>query len=332
MKRRNLRGFTLLELLVAVTLTLGIAAVMFTVTSGTLTLWRRTQDNFTTTAQAKLALDFLERDLQAGIFRRDAATTWLAVTVTNSSSGLTNQGWQIATRMKPATAESLQLLPNPANGRNATIAQARFGLSGAWLRLLATNVETSGSFPVAVSYKIARRPVSGTNVSTSNLAEVRYSLFRSAVATDTTFATGNDVLTGYASSSDTAPASRSAASLTNPNTTNDTLLSNVVDFGVWLYVRDSSGALRRIFPADAADLTHTARDPGGAPDANRYPQVADVMVRVLSDDGARQIAAVEQGVVSRPSGYVSDAEWWWAVVEANSSVFVRRVEMKGATE
>ena len=52
----------------------------------------------------------------------------------------------------------------------------------------------------------------------------------------------------------------------------------------------------------------------------------------MVDLGARQLAAMEQGALSRPAGYASDAEWWWAIVEGNSSVHVRRVEMKGATE
>lgn len=332
MRRGSSEAFTLLELLVAVTLTLGIAAVMLAVTSSTLSLWRRTQDTFTTTSQAKLALDLIERDLQTGVFRRDASTTWLAVNVTNSTGGLANRGWQFAARMKPATADSLRLAPDATGGRNPSVADARFGLSGAWLRLIATNVASSGSLPVAVAYQIARRPVSGSNVSTTNAAEVRYSLFRSAVAADVTFVTGNDVLTGYASSSETAPATRSAASLMNPNTTGDILLPNVVDFGAWLHLRESDGGLRRVFPAGAGDLTHTARDAGGAADGNRYPQVVDVMIRVLSEEGARQLAAMEQGRLSRPAGYASDAAWWWAVVETHSTVHVRRVEMKGATE
>lgn len=325
-------GFTLLELLVAAALTVGLAAVALTVTTGTLTLWRRAQDTFTVTAQATLALDLLERDLQAGIFRREVSTTWLAVAVTNSPSDLVNRGWQFSARMKPSTSDSLRLVSSAVGARNPTIAQARFGLSGAWLRLLTTNGEAGGSLPVAVSYQIVRRPVSGSNVAATNVAEVRYSLFRSAVAADTTFATGNDVLTGYASAAEAAPPARSAASLMNPNTTTDTLLTNVVDFGVWLHVRDQAGALRRIFPADGADLSHAARDAGGAAEGNRYPQVVDVLVRVLSADGARQLAAIEQGVVSRPAAFANEAAWWWAVVEANSWVFVRRVEMKGATE
>jgi len=330
MNRSLPRAFTLLELLVAVTLTLGIAAVMLAVTAGTLTLWRRAQDRFSTAAQAQLALDFLERDLQAGVFRPDGSTIWLAVTVANDAAGVAHHGWQTAARMKPATRESLAVLPRGSDERTPTIADARFGLSGAWLRFIAHNVESAGSLPVALSYQLARRPVSGAVADTANPAEVRYALFRAAVAGDTSFAIGNDVTAaGYGSGAEAPAAERAASTLTNPNTGNDTLVTNAVDFGVWLYVRDTAGALRRIFPADAADLTHQARDPGGADDDNRYPDVADVMLRVLSEDGARQVAAIEQGRVPRPAGFADDAQWWWAVVEANSTVFVRRIELKG---
>lgn len=321
MKHRITHGFTLLELLIAVTLTLGIAAVMLTVTSGTLALWRRTQDVFTLTSQAKLALDLIERDLQTGVFRRDASTTWFAAMLTNSPNGLPSRGWQLAGVMKPATADSLALLPRRSDGSLDSISRARFGVSGVWLRFIAaaSASATDGALPRAVGYQVARRPVTGA-IAATNQAEVRYSLYRSAISSSNSFANGNDVL-----------ASAYGSSLSSPSSS-DLLLTNVVDFGVWLHVRDSSGALRRVFPADGGDLTHTARDSGGAADADRYPQVADVMLRVLSEEGARQIAAIEQGVVPRPASYASDAEWWWAVAEAHSSVFVRRVEVKGATE
>jgi len=71
-------GFTLLELLVAVAITLVLAGIMLAVVTGTLTLWHRTQDGFSTDAQAKLVLDMVERDFQAAVFRRDGST-WLAV-------------------------------------------------------------------------------------------------------------------------------------------------------------------------------------------------------------------------------------------------------------
>ncbi len=321
MSRRTEHGFTLLELLVALTLTLGIAAVMLAVTSSTLSLWRRTQDNFTVTSQAKLALDLIEKDVQSAVFRRDPNATWLALAVSNSTSGLTSRGWQLASRMKPATAESRALLPLRDDGSVDTIARARFGVAGAWIRFLSTGIASAseGTVPRAIAYQIARRPVGGT-ISASNQAEVRYALFRSNVTGATTFANGNDVL---ASTYGTTLSSPSAA---------DILLPNVVDFGAWLYVRDNAGALRRIYPADASDDLHNARDPGGVADGSRYPQIVDFMVRVLSDDGARQVAALEQGTVTRPAGFATDAEWWWAVVEANSTVFVRRVEVKGGTQ
>src|SRR5256885_829746 len=141
-----------------------------------------------------------------------------------------------------------------------------------------------------------------------------------------TFITGyNVVAAAYGSSGSTPSVSRAASTLMNPSLS-DALAVNAVDFGTWLYLRDSSGALRRIFPADNSDLTHAARDSGSAADANRYPEVADVMLRILTDEGARQIDAMEQGngAITRPGEFATDAEWWWAVVEANSHVYTRR--------
>jgi hypothetical protein len=161
---------------------------------------------------------------------------------------------------------------------------------------------------------------------------VRYTLFRSAVAADNTMASGNNVTAAaYASASASSGTARAPSTLTNPNTTGDTLATNVVDFGIWLYVRDSSGALRRIYPADNSDLAHPATDAVFLGDPSRFPEVADVMMRVLSDEGARLLDSMERGsgVVARPANYANDAEWWWAVVETNSRVFTRRIEIKG---
>lgn len=324
-------GFTLLELLVAMTITLALAGLMLAIVTNTLGQWHRTEGRASTAAQAKLALDLLERDLQAAMFRKDGVT-WLAVNVTNTPTDLTNHGWLLgAASLKPATAESQRLLPDVVAGRPPSIAEARFGLSGAWLRFITTNVESGGSLPVAVAWQIARRPVSGS-VGASNPAEVSYTLFRAAVSAEDTFASGNDVTAAaYVSASTTPATPRSPATLANPSSS-DVIATNVVDFGTWLYVRDSAGGLRRIFPADSGDLDHVARDSGAAPDANRCPDVADVMIRILTEQGAAEIAEIESGHgrLVRPSSYPNDAEWWWAVVEASSHVYTRRVEVKGA--
>ena len=329
--RGKTRAFTLLELLVAAVITLLLAGLMLAVTTGTLALWHRTQDSFSTSTQARLAFDLLERDLQAGVFRADGVNTWLAIDVTNAPSALLNHGWQSASLMKPATVESQRVLPSSVDGSDPTLADARFGFSGAWLRFITANVETNGTLPCAVAYQIARRPVSGPNNSSANPAQLRYTFFRSAVAADTTFAAGYDaVAVGYGSGSSTPSVSRSAATLTNPPLS-DALAVNAVDFGVWLYVRDTAGALRRIFPVDNSDLSHAARDAGSAPDSNRYPEIADVMLRILTDEGARLIDAMEQrsGAIMRPPEFANDTDWWWAVVEANSRVYTRRIEIKG---
>jgi hypothetical protein len=52
------------------------------------------------------------------------------------------------------------------------------------------------------------------------------------------------------------------------------------------------------------------------------------LVRILSEEGATLIEAVEAGRLARPATYATDAEWWWGLVEAHSAVFVRRVEIK----
>ncbi len=329
MKRfRHKCGFTLIELLVAVTVTLVLAGLMLAVTLGTLDLWRRTQDNFSTGTQAKLVLDFLERDLQAAIFRADGQT-WLAVDINNTSSALANHGWLTTGTIKPNTLESQRYLPVPVAATMPSIAEARFGLSGAWVRFITTNVDRDGSVPVAVAYQIARRPVSGT-VSAVSPAEVRYTLFRSAVAAGETFAAGYDVLAaGYGSGSSSPRSGGSAATLMNPNTADDVIATNVVDFGIWLYARDATGNLTRIFPLNSTGtVTHRSASAAG------YLAVADVMVRILTEEGAKRVAAIEQNTdaVTRPPGYATDAEWWWAVVEANSKVTVRRIEVKGAAQ
>ncbi len=319
-------AFTLLELLVAVTITLVLSGLVLGVVTNTLNLWHRTQDSFTTAAQAKLALDLIERDLQAAIFRKDGAT-WLAVDVINDPDALTPHGWLMTPGAKPATAGSQRLVPASTA---PTVNDTRFGLSGAWLRFVTTNVESDGSLPVAVSYQVARRPITGV-IDAGTQADIRYGLFRSAVSATNTFMNGNDVTAaGYGSVSGTPAATRNPATLANPSST-DALATNVVDFGVWLHVRDGAGGLRRIFPADGLDAVHAARDSGAAADPNRFPEIVDVMVRILTEQGAALLAEMEsgRGGITRPPEYESDAVWWWAVVETNSRVHTRRVEVKG---
>ena len=113
----------------------------------------------------------------------------------------------------------------------------------------------------------------------------------------------------------------------NPSHAN-LLGSNVVDFGCWLYVHNPDRTLLRIYPAGPGDTSHQAVGNSVALDT-RYPEVADIMIRILTEEGATLLEAIEAGRVPRPPAYATDATWWWKVVEANSKVFTRRVEIKG---
>lgn len=331
---RHQRAFTVLELLVAATITLLIAGVMLSVTTGLLALWRRTQAAYVQSATATQVLDLLEQDLQGAVHRRDA-TRWLAVDIIDSSPGLANHGWLVAAgRMKPANAGSLRPLPPPDGDGRRLLTEARFGLSGCWLRFATSNLEAGGTLPVVVAYQIARRPVNGDPV-TSNPAPVRYSLYRSAVSNADTLGNGYDVAANAYASPDNSPfgalssSYRNARNVMNPSHAN-LLASNVVDFGVWLHVRNPDGTLRMIYPSAPADVSHQATGVSTAFDS-RYPDTADVMIRVLTDEGAAMVEAIEASSgPARPAMFSTDAEWWWSVVEANSRVFIRRIQIKGA--
>lgn len=330
-------GFTLVELLVAMAITLLLSALLLSLVTSTLGLWRRTQDTFLAEAQAKFALDYLERDLQAAIFRR-SDQSWLAVDIAATSEELSDHGWLMASGMKPSGAPSERYRSIAADGLARTIADARFGQSGTWLRFITSNVESAGSLPVAVSYQIARRPLTGPVVAAS-MSAVRYTLFRSAV---TSGAAGSGTGTfgiGYAmeaagynapipSTQISSPLyQRHPSTVMTPHAT-DFIATNVVDFGVWFYRWDEQGVLTRIFPSsDTGGAKHRANA------LERFPEVVDVMVRVLTEEGARLIERIENGngVLRRPTDMASDAEWWWSVVEANSRVVVRRIEVKGVS-
>lgn len=298
-------GFTLVELLVAATIALLLAAVMLAVTGGTLGLWRRAQGGFTANAQAKLVLDYLERDLR-GALSRDDGPCWLAVD--GFDAALATHGWTTAGALKPATVESAA--PG-SRGADTTAAAARFGRSGLWVRLATSQVASADagrSLPIVAGYQVVRRAM--TSAAAPAAETVRYALFRSVVSPENTFAAGYHV-----------PVHDSA--LIRPTLT-DAIATNVIDFGMWLHRRESDGRLRRIFPETPTDTTHRAEAWTNA------PEIADVMVRILSDEGASMISAIERGLVERPAEFGSVDEWWWSVAVAHSRVYVRRIEV-GAT-
>lgn len=359
--RSRRAAFTVLELVVAVGITALLVAFAVAALSGVSGFWARSTGRISAEAQARYLLDQLSRDLQSAIFRDDGRT-WMAATI--SSNTTANALWSNAnttgTAIKPANtaagagAPSLQGIAT-GNLADNSATSPRFGVAGTWLRFFThksgTNITTNAtataenvSAPIAVSYQILRR----ASTATANNLDRRYFFHRAEVrpnATGTgtnqlgTLQVGFDITAAAyqpASSSGTPPV-RSPSEIKFP-TLNSVLAENVIDFGVRLYIyvpnaTTGEPVLTQIFPSSNTDLSHMATLPPRATiSANNYsncfPEVVDVMVRVLTDEGARILAAYEaapQRLLLPAGSGRTPQQYWWDLAIANSQVFTRRI-------
>jgi type II secretory pathway pseudopilin PulG len=346
-------AFTLVELLVSAGITAALAGFIVVIVHNVSTTWTRTSGRLGADAQARVVLDQLALDLQGALYRDDGSV-WFAATVTDNITNARTL-WQAAARNpKPTGASTFgSVLLNTTN-----IADAKFGTAGMWLRFFTTsrNTNTSNttiSAPVAVSYQIVRRFVA-TNPSNTNTAYV----LNRAQARPAANGTRIGVLeAGYSITSGNYTTSTSSTNdgsqtgdprtiqvvTTNVRNLDSVLADNVIDFGIRAYVRDPAlpGGLRLVFPANAAgqpagNASSTYRPtlpPGTAPTsanfASIFPDVVDVMLRVLTDDGAALIANLEKNqtpALTVPLKYNNNAQaWWWGVAQEHSRVYTRRI-------
>ena len=295
-------GFTLLEVLVASALTVLIAAALLGVSTTMLRNWNRDQGRLRAAGQARRILDQIERDLQDAMCR-DSGGVWLAATI--QAAGSVNSDW--VDGAKP-TASSL----DPAA---QVLTDARFGVAGVWLRFFTTRLGSDprtgdASAPVAVAYQLVRRS------RTSGNSDPSYLFYRS----ESTSAAAHEAGFDLASANYSAASKENGAVgnlLTPP--TRYLLGENVVDFGVRFYSTAVDGAGRRqlvsLFPLSFSDLEYRAKSPDG-PAGERMPWVVDVVIRILSDEGARMISELENHRL---------AGTWWVIALANSYVFTRRI-------
>ena len=333
-------GMTLIELLVSVGITAGMAAVMLAMAGNVMSSWRSADGRLSAQVQAGTALARLQTDLEQALFRRDGNVWFAADTVRDADAAFL---WEFpeSGRMKPSDASW-----DP--DRN------RFGWGGVWLRFFTANPELR-----AVSYKIVRR----TPTTNTPDYEARYMLYRGTVRAEKTFSEGYDIV---------APAYNPGSSPGGPvwpghpgeiqRPRRDSLLaSHVVDFGVRLLWKTSNAngdpEYVEIFPDGEAGLAHRSpalggneprprdfadfesnnpmeytsyQNPGesipgfGSPPAaasTRVPDVAEITLRILTDKGAKLLAKYEAGRVEGD---------WWELVEQHSRIFTRRVVLQNA--
>lgn len=279
-------------------------------------------------------MDMITSDLQSAVLRRDG-NVWLVSSIQTSPSG---DAWSGSG--KPATATSTSgvnssfytpALPAVATppSQPPNLEDYRFGKGGMWLRLITTVPDTNAvgdlsklSAPRAVAYQIIRRKVTSVPG-----AEERYLLYRSELTPDLTFTAGYNLLdsTKYYASG--------IGSILRAPTDDCLVANNVIDFGVRFFTRRSTGELDPVFPNNAGALsfaaTSDATKTGPGPDASpvrEMPAVAEIFIRVLTDEGANQIALLE----SSPPGYTAPGTWW-EIATANSRVYTRRIEIKATS-
>ena len=348
-------AFTIIELLVAVAITAAMAAIMLAMTTNIMSSWTRASGSLSAQTQARTALDYLQRDLERAIFRRDG-NVWFAVDSLDQPNL-----WQESENGKPQNANA------GADDSHWDPDQDRFGWAGVWLRFFTADPDVN-----AVSYQIVRRtPVQRTSVQAEVDSRARYMLYRSRVDSETTFLNGYNILEqeynpgadpGGSADGATERGASEAGEVQRPS--RDALLaSNVVDFGIRLLWRtvDPADADRPVYmeiypdpggqatsalahrspplsgqnprpqdftndnPGSYNEYNHPDEPPAGQPMpsnvSTRIPNVAEISLRVLTDEGATLLSNYERGLI--------DGEWW-DIVEEHSKLFTRRVVLQNA--
>ena len=230
--------------------------------------------------------------------------------------------------------------------------------------------DTSQAAPIAVAYQIVRIKPQANSTTREMRYWLFRSTVRPAPTTATTrsvLKAGYDLTentaNGYNKNTLTNSGINEPGGIRQPD--RELLLANnVIDFGVRFWRRNqATGQDVLLFPADdtgnpdntALGYAATMDPPGSVTatggssstipfggnltvagfntageDGIGYPDSAEVMIRVLTDEGARLIAAFESGDSIAPSatGTPTQAEndtYWWTLAEAHSIVYTDRI-------
>lgn len=238
---------------------------------------------------------------------------------------------------------------------------SRFGVAGTWLRFFTQSPELdirakNQGAARAVAYQIVRYGV--TDAPESRKV---YHLFRSDVSAKNTFEAGYNLhpeigpegVSGYGDSASSMSLDpndpgtpRVPSIIINPiigegdyPPASFSLATNVIDFGIRAYHLQrntyGTGQLVQIFPcidiespgnilanefyASSHPAHHTLD-----PIFHSFPDVIDVMIRILSQDGARLLESFEAGEVP-----ITENFNWWSIAEKHSKVYFRRIKIYG---
>lgn len=318
-------GFTLIEVMLATTLAVAVVLMLAGATLNTAGHSRRMEDEIDRSARARLALDLLANDLQSIILRRDA-NTWLALDVLADTENSTF--WQPAPGQKPER-ESLMLEPRPrdeqsgGDGKKVFPEDFRFGVGGAWLRFV-TTAEDRAVFSEdkivpgdvnTVAYQIIRRRLPGL-ANGGDPANAGYQLFRTIVRADHTFDAGYRVDAYKGASQPGLPGEVKSPTL------DSVVCDQVIDLGIVLHQRNEEGKLVHGFPHRDSSLPPLESPLRYRVPRDGIPERIEVLVRIMSANGARELRVREQAEMS--------ADEWWSLAFRESRVYSRTLSLPGA--
>lgn len=367
LSKSKLRGFTVLELIVAVSVTAVLSGMLLLISRQVLETQSVSSAELERNQIAHFVLDQIQEDLQCALYRNDG-NVWMAMSLLNESG---NSGSWIEPPKAKSPLNSLRIIESdwPSDAlQDAEIdslgqgpfAKSRFGLAGTWLRFFTQSPELDpqakgDGAARAVSYQIIRYGITG-----SLNSRKRYHLFRSDVSAKNTFEAGYNLHPeyGFGYGSDASNISvdpnflgtpRVPSTLINPVieeggdylSTSFSLATNIIDFGIRAYHLEKNsfgtGNLVQIFPPIDKDspgnllaeeflaTSHIPYQVITDPTFYLFPDVVDVMVRVLSEEGARILESFENG--DFPNTKEVD---WWSIAEEHSKVYFRRIKIYGS--
>lgn len=272
----------------------------------------------------------------------------------NSANGTLLSLWN-PTNPKPNAFAS-----EPSFRMDENLTDCRFGQAGVWLRFFTntTNSINDDIAPCAVAYQIVRARVrSATQTAAQASEQYSWLLFRSQVGAKNTFEAGFNIIYTRTSASEendgTECYERGNADANNGQNPGNIrrpprtyiIANDVVDFGIRLFVvQNADGYEEEVFPRNhdrwsnsphapnsSADFPYTflATNNTNATYGNRgnqftitgIPVAVEIMVRILTPQGAKLLAAYEEGASIETNS-------WWDIVEKHSNVYTRRISLK----
>ncbi len=301
------KAFTLLELIVALSISAVIGFFAISMAIGVVDVWNEVDNQASMAVEVQYALDTIARDLESAVFRERGEVMFAVDALDN---GALSGDW---------VAPAVKARPNNPDPFNPTLDQ--YGWAGSWVRFF-----TAAPTLNAVGYQIIRSPI------LTGSSDIGYHLYRGVVRVDHTSDAGLNIKHDLYSSTGSQIFGNPGA-IYSPQLKNF-ILDNVIDFGVRLFIFDNTLAsypeyvpddMRLIFPADAnsvldsSDKSH-AGETAHSGDLNElYPHAAEIVVRVLTSEGASLLSDLEA-----KGGSDED---WGIIVEEHSKVFRRFIDI-----